>query len=189
MAKHLQIDIETGANTQRSHVLTVGLLAFDPLKDGTEDIGYHFAVPAAYNKGRELNFDTLKWWMEQSQEARNNSWVKPVSYKEEGGLRQEIPHGNLQNVLRELATNAEHIWANDPDFDCSIMRDFFATNGWDYRWPFGKHRSMRTLKALWEIPFIENRLAHDALADCRYQAAQVRAVFQNQAPWRAYMEQ
>jgi hypothetical protein len=182
--KHLQIDIETAANSPRSYVLTVGLLLFDPLGDGSEDKGWHFGVPASMNKGRELNVETLIWWMKQSEEARNNSWVAPQSYAEFNGQRVSLPPGNLQQILRETTTQAEHIWANDPDFDCTIMRDFFTTNGWDYRWPFGKHRSMRTLKALYEIPQIDNALAHDALADCRYQAAQVRTVFQGQAPWK-----
>jgi hypothetical protein len=185
MNKHLQIDIETGANSPNSHVLTIGLLLFDPLGDGSLDEGWHLGVPANMNKGRELNYDTLAWWMKQSDKARNNSWVNPHSYREAGSEHTDVPVGNLQHILRTAVTQAEHIWANDPDFDCVIMRSFFETNGWDFRWPFGKHRSMRTIKALFDIPAVENTLAHDALADCRYQAAQVRHVYQGNAPWRA----
>jgi inhibitor of KinA sporulation pathway (predicted exonuclease) len=63
-----------------------------------------------------------------------------------------------------------------------ILQDFFEKNSakWKY---FRKHRSIRTLKAMFDIPPIEPEgTAHNALDDCKYQAKIVRAVYQNNAP-------
>lgn len=186
MNNHLMLDIESAGTGPHAYVLTVGLLEFDPYGNGSEDIGYHLYIPPSLNKGRELNFDTVKWWMQQSMEAQADAWVCPTTYREEfvpeaGERRDEFPVANAQHIIRTCLNNAEHLWANDPDFDCTIMRDWKETNNFDFRWPYGKHRSMRTLKAMYDIPEIMNTLAHNALADCRYQAEQVRAVYQGKA--------
>lgn len=168
---HGMLDIETAGTGVKAHILTIGFLQFDPLGDGSEDVGHHFVVGPRYNTGRELDFDTLKWWMQQNESARSQAWLATAT-----------PSVEMFSVLEQVFITTEHLWANDPDFDCSIVKDWFTTYR-DFKWPFWKHRSIRTLKALYSIPPLPPMgIAHNALDDCRYQAQIVRAVYQGKAP-------
>lgn len=173
---HLMLDIETASSRNDAVVLTVGVLRFDPYGDASGDYANHWVIPFSDNKGGHIDLDTIKWWMEQTDEARKAAWldtrgVAPTS------PTSEAPFWNIVEMLN----TAEHIWANDPDFDCTVMRSFMERNSVQWRW-YRKHRSLRTLKAMFDIPFIEPiGTAHNALDDCRYQAEQVRAVYQRRA--------
>jgi len=170
ITKHGMLDLETAGTGPNAAILTIGMFAFDPYsRPEYHESGWHFVVPFNMNKGRNVDLATIKWWMEQSDEARKASWLD---------IRDMGAVGPMVDWLNEVDT----IWANDPDFDCVILRDFLEQHGVQWRW-YRKHRSIRTLKELYDIPFIEPvGTQHNALDDCIYQAEIVRAVYQGKAP-------
>lgn len=176
MNNHLMLDIETAGTGPHAYVLTIGILAFDPYGNGDNDVGFHYVVPQHANLGRQLTFDTIKWWMQQNGMAQGQAWLA-------------APH-NLMEITGTLIGQlkaAEHVWANDPDFDCVILNDWLTGSGASnifnsFKWPYYKNRSIRTLKALFDIPQLTMEgAAHNALDDCKYQAKIVRAVYKGEA--------
>lgn len=173
--KHAMLDIETASSNTNAAVLTIGVLLFDPMLRAMEDEpAIHIIVPFHANKGREITLDTISWWMQQNQEAQFASWVAGRS--EEG-----ITLDDMFDVLKGIFDHADHIWANDPDFDCDILKSFMEQHGVKWKW-YRKHRSLRTIKAMHDVPHIEQiGSVHNALDDCKYQAEVVRAVYQGRA--------
>ena len=173
---HLMIDIETLDTRPSAVVLSVAVLMFDPLSRKQEemfsaniDVGTQIAL-----EGRTMSIDTVKWWMQQGYDARVKAFASPVSVD----LRDA--QETLAGIIKR--PDVEAIWANDPDFDCTILRDLM---GYDFKWPFYKHRSMRTIKALfpaaYEAEGYGEFVAHDPMEDCKKQAWHVMNVYEHVA--------
>lgn len=175
--KHAMLDIETASSNTNAAVLTIGIYVFDPMLHASDDEpALHIVVPFSHNEGREITLDTVSWWMQQNPEAQRASWVEGRADAE--GIREEK---HYITALAQIFDHVDHLWANDPDFDCDILKHFFAQHGVKWKW-YRKHRSLRTLKAMYDVPFIEQiGSVHNALDDCRYQAETVRAVYQGRA--------
>jgi hypothetical protein len=111
--KHVMIDLETLDTEISPHVLSVGACTFVP------DIGrlgeeFYAMTGQEGQAGRTFSYDTVKWWIERSDHARREVFQSP----------SPIP---LPAALMELAKwcqalGIEYFWANDPDFDISILR-------------------------------------------------------------------
>lgn len=177
MPLHGMLDLETASGDTNSAILTIGFIMFDPYSDTTE-VEMNIVVPFNLNRGRGITLDTIRWWMEQSKEAQQAAWVDERT--EDGSVISEF-HAQMLTLL-EYMDQVEAIWANDPDFDCDILRSWLDSQ-YKCKWKwYRKHRSLRTLKAMFDIPFIEPiGTAHNALDDCKYQAQIVRAVYQGKA--------
>ena len=172
---HLMIDIETLDTRPSAVILSVAVLMFDPttreqqeLYSGNLDAGMQLL------EGRTISLDTVKWWMQQDFEARQKAFACPTT------IEWRTVHAELAAILNR--DNVKHIWANDPDFDCTILRDFM---GYDFKWPFYKHRSMRTIKALFPEAYnppgkeYGEFVAHDPMEDCKKQAWHVMNVYEH----------
>lgn len=178
---HAMLDLETASSGYNAAVLSIGLLIFNP-GTGEDILKKHILVPFSYYKNiqpGEVTLETIKWWMEQEAAAQRAAWVSDRAEGDHRFFADDI--ANLTSWFEKVSD----IWANDPDFDCVILRNFLETKmGIKWRW-YRKHRSLRTIKALFDIPPIEDRgIAHNALDDCLYQAEFVRAVYQGRAPLR-----
>src|SRR6478609_9487394 len=111
---HAMVDCETASLAADAAVLTIGIVMFDPMGDGSYDEHYYFKVPPIWNKGRDLSLSTIQWWMDQTDEARKEAWS--------GSDHMPPPHVSEALVLLE---RAQHIWANDPDADCTWLKSLF----------------------------------------------------------------
>lgn len=170
---HLMIDIETLDTRPSAVIVSAAGLWFDPdAREQTEAFSLVFDVPMQLANGRTISADTVAWWMQQSYEARKKAFCPEVV----------STAGDIQDSINSAIYNAEHIWANDPDFDCTILRDYMS---YDFKWPFWKHRSMRTIKAMYPDAYSLNGsvypdhafTAHDPMNDCKKQAWHVMNVY------------
>lgn len=171
MSSDLMIDIETLGTDDNAIVLSVGVAMFnwerpdDPVKPVTE---FGIDVREQEKLGRTISVDTLMWWMQQSDKARQ------VFDSREHKLSCMEAAVQITNAV----SLADGIWANGPDFDCRILAHFVRHTLPQFRWPFWKNRCVRTLKSLYPeaaaIKFVGT--AHNALADAVHQAEQMRAV-------------
>lgn len=180
MNTHLMLDIETLDTENTACILSVGGVLFDPEKgvNSYETVLDMRLSAEAQQKDfrRTISASTVTWWMQQSEAAREEVF-NPVAPP----TRLCVAATNLETALNR----AEHIWANDPDFDCAVLKHFMQQHIPSFRWPFWKHRSYRTIKAFipslmieaFDIKKYERGVAHNALDDAITQANVVCALW------------
>lgn len=172
MSTDLMLDIETLGINSTAPILSIGWCYFNYDQPELEPYNKghaHFDVVEQCKKyGRVIDPDTVRWWFNQSDNARSAVFApRPSSF-------QAFMAG-----LAAKLDGADSVWAKGPDFDCVILKSLADACGFSYRWPFWKHRCVRTLCAL--FPELANSVAmegtaHNALADAIHQANQVRAI-------------
>lgn len=163
------VDIETLDTEKTGVILSIAAVAFDPWTGEHEtvlNVNLDAGVQTAY--GRTVSKDTVMWWFKQDVTARRRAFAS-----------DEV--ADLQWVLAEvmrLVNQYDHVWANDPDFDCEFIRNLLneATNT-SMRWPFWKHRSVRTVRAMFAPVdgVSDTQAGHDPEQDCILQIADVHA--------------
>jgi hypothetical protein len=166
------IDIETLGVKNNAPVLSAGWCWFNYDKPDIEptgkgQIGFDVEEQVKHY-GRIIMPDTVKWWFGQSDSARG-----AVFPQNPGSFPAFIPQ------LTKLLDAADTVWAKGPDFDCNILASLVDACGHVYKWPYWKHRCVRTM--LQQFPAFHAHVkmegtAHNALADAIHQANQIRAI-------------
>lgn len=148
------LDIETlGMQSQTTPVVcSIGAVVFD--LDGIKEEFYTNVVWEGHFKA-----DTVKWWLKQSDAARNAILNEPT-----------VP---LLDALIDLMwfVGDKPVWGNGVDFDNAILQNWYAAKdlkGWSYR----QNRCFRTIKNIYNSPelWVRPDVAHDALSDAKAQA-------------------
>lgn len=169
--KRVMIDIETLDSKYSSVILSIAVIEFDINSPRSYRTLLNIYLPTEPQimEGRTISADTCKWWMTQSPNAQLAMAIGRKT-AEETGITLEV----VRRELIEALDGADEIWANGPDFDCIILRDFL---GYDFKWRFWAHRCARTFFRMFdyliEPEAVTNKLGHDALADCVYQAEKI----------------
>ena len=65
--KHIMIDIETLGREFHSDIVSIGAIEFDPEENS---LGRDFYQVVSLDALPYINTNTLRWWMQQSEEAR-----------------------------------------------------------------------------------------------------------------------
>lgn len=146
---HVMLDIETMGTEPGCVVASIGAVSFDA--DGIE--GHFFSVPQWEGT---MSHDTVKWWLNQSQQARNE-------------ILRESTGTIAESISKFLSfVGDKPIWGNGVDFDNAILQYHARQNG--IKWPYRSNRCYRTIKNLFPVEYIKPTVAHDALADAEAQA-------------------
>ena len=172
----LMLDIETLAtSSERAVVSQVALIGYDLEQDEYIPIRHHqfYPLDPQIKAGRVVDGDTIIWWMTQPEAARAH-FVECASDDAE-----ELPAllKNLHMMCKDLIGNRPYeIYANSPNFDCTIMKSLFGDYGMQTPWDFRKERDLRTLCSMAninakEVVKVPGFVAHNALWDCRQQIA------------------
>lgn len=167
----ISIDLETLGNRSDAAILSIGAAA---LNRDTGKIG-----PTMYQiidlddalRHGTVRGDTLKWWMQQSAQAKAVfTATNRVSLYE--GLRA------LNDFVRALPADV-CVWGNGSSFDISILEHAYdrvadrGTPGFKEEWKFWSVRDLRTAVDLadvskTDVPF--TGVAHNAIDDAVHQA-------------------
>lgn len=164
--KRVMIDIETLSTRKDAAVLSIGLAVFDPLAGIIQTEGWAIAPGKVTG---HVDPTTVAWWMQQSDTAREFSF--------RGGNSPGI----ILPELHVIIADAEEVWANDPDFDCVILQNWWERTTQSALWPVPrwKNRSCRTVKALAKgmgIDITDGMAApHNPIEDAVKQAREVIA--------------
>lgn len=166
------LDIETLGRTPAGMIITIGAVEFN--KDGVcsnqfyEKIDWQDAA-----KFGDIDVNSVKWWMQQSDEAR----AEAIS-----GIK------GLKRVLSDFKKwfpNNAYVWAKGPTFDITIMEHAFKQCNVSIPWHFRSVQCVRTIEAL-TAGYIhigdystEDDVAHDALSDAIFQAKYVSAMLKH----------
>ena len=159
--RDLMIDIETLGTAPGSVILSVGAVTFDA---ETGEFGEELYAPiepqSAVDMGLTIDVSTLKWWMEQSEDARKEAFSGDQP---------------LSKVLFDLhqfvqSVEASRVWAKPPSFDLVLLESAYRacaiTIPWHYRTP----RDCRTLFDMTGATQPGFGTAHNALDDAKSQA-------------------
>lgn len=159
------LDIETLSSDNHAVVTAVGLALFDSEKVVTGKAWY---LDYESDKGH-IDPRTVRWWMAQGAAIRDVNL---------GG--KDNPFKAAQEIITFLnAKGGTQVWANAPQFDCVIMRNWFKRLALPCAWHFRDERDCRTMFEIGrtlgaKVPIKSN--GHDALADAEWQAQYVLAI-------------
>lgn len=163
--QHIMIDLETAGTAVNAPILTVGACFFDPDSGRIGDTFYEaIGWQSAFINGRASG-DTMKWWMQQSDEAR-----KAVIA---GTLRTEDVLDHFRTFCRRAANPI--VWGNGATFDISMLEYCYQkVEDRAAPWKFWNVRDCRTIKDLAGPDFVSKIVRegthHQALDDAIYQA-------------------
>lgn len=168
--KHFMIDLETLSTRTDAVVVSIGAVEFDPLS-GVVHNEFYAELRFSDQHNRQVDVDTFTWWVKQ---IVKNGTDASVFLKEE-----KVPVRNALLLLRDfLGDGSKEIWACDPDFDCAILADLYKEYSLSTPWRYHEPKSVRTIRLLAKMHGVElpaREVLHNALEDCKRQAAEVVA--------------
>lgn len=169
MSKHISIDVESLATSPDAILLSIGAVYFDT--NGLYDTFYSVLDIGADQVGRRTCDSTLKWWEEQSEEARE-------ALMTEQRERVLFALGRLHEFIH--THDHEGIWALGSHFDIAALEHLHLQKGVPIPWHYQTPRDMRTLRALFLKQFPSSQLVvrtgtpHNALDDAVNQARAIQ---------------
>lgn len=170
MREHVMLDLETMGNGNNAAIVAIGAVKFDP-SDTTGG-----AMPAFYTRitlqssvqaGLKMDTSTVLWWMEQSDDARRETF-KGQSLSLLLGL----------SAFCQWFGDDKPVWGNGATFDNVIIRSAFAAVNIDVPWKFWNDRCYRTMKGLVNFKAEALGTKHNALDDARSQAVHLQKIYQ-----------
>lgn len=181
------IDFEGLATTPNAVALELGAVAFvnDPSErpdyDKIKETGFRCKFNIKTQRGRYVDPDTVKWWKEQSAEAKAVLYPDAIDVTLVDGIKAFF------EWLEEVgATGKSHLYCRGNNYDipllCDIMQQEGLTHGITQR--FGKYRDVRTfieatmgVRDCCKVPLpkgsMTNFVHHSGLDDCAKDAMMI----------------
>lgn len=183
---HIMVDLETLDTAQSAVILSIGLVAFDPMSKNMGEKMYIELTDTTEMQqtiGRTVSAETLKWWMQQDVLAKRVFSNPP----QEGVYRPKSLLQALNDVCAFFARNGGdkvQLWGNGSDFDNVILGSLFESFGLKKPWSYSRNRCFRTMKRLSGImgnlkiqtPAFDG-VPHNALDDAVHQALHLQEIF------------
>lgn len=171
------VDIEALGNQDNGLIVQIGAVKFDPEGEGYSDpFLQNIEIQSALNKGALVEGKTIRWWFEQSQEAREGLF-KPAPLPETAVLE-------MFRVWYNRIPKTSGIWANGSNYDLRHLDAAYGRYGQRPPWHYKDERDMRTLLDLTlgltgKVPeWGKSDLPkHNGLADAICQAVAVQNAF------------
>lgn len=173
--KHVMLDLETLGTSNDAAIISIGACRFKPLARKDDKVVhsavFHFRINLEGNIGA-IDPETVRWWLEQSQEAQDALLRPEHSISLRGAL------GAFDNWIAQAPVLC--LWSNGPTFDEVILRSAFKREGLVFPLSYRASRDCRTIFDLGKILNVqdpENTLKHGALADAIFQAKKVSRIY------------
>lgn len=169
---HVAIDLETLSTQQDATIISIGAVARaegQPLDDCTK---FYAACSTASQADRHVSPSTLKWWEDQSENARESL----LFARSDDCPTLEDGLNRLTEWLRKLGEQGEvFVWGNGAIFDIGILEHAYTRHSPFIPWNFRKTRDMRTLYDItsrFQLDCSVERVGthHNALDDADYQS-------------------
>lgn len=165
--KRMMLDLETLSLGHRAVVTAIGAVVFDDkvLYDGALILP---RVQPQINMGRTVRWDTVVWWLEQEEAARQEVAVLDIN---------RAPLVDALDMLGDFYRKheAQEVWGNGSNFDVAIMDTLYEEVGGPPPWGYKQVRDLRTLKSLVTaadslLPEKDDTVKHSAIGDAQRQA-------------------
>ena len=161
---HFMIDLETLSHHHDARIITIGVVAFDPLAEKPlappdAETTFYRCVDWVNNTGH-ISPETVAWWMKQSDEARyaalgGVSTITPISIPEWQSSNHLFPLGSvLQSLSLWMSSKAEKedriVWGHGATFDPVVLVNAYRAADLEnlLPWDFRNVRDTRTLFAM-----------------------------------------
>jgi hypothetical protein len=164
------LDLETLGTRPGCVILTLGAVKFDPYSLQEPGPGIYFRVDVDEQTalGREVQEDTLAWWISQADDIREEAL----------GEQDRVSLDTLDRDLNRFLVGANNIWAQGPLFDFAILENLYRQMGWPTPWQYWQIRDSRTLFGVHGDPRVKGKAGlHNALEDCVSQATAVQQIY------------
>lgn len=150
---NVMIDIETLSTCLNAVIIEISAVEFN--KD-SGDIGeiFHKKISSGswMKQNRDINVSTIKWWMSQSEEARENFCSdKDSCFDLESALYLLSKFINeCDNYFYDGKNDKRSVtvWGNGSIFDIGILQHAYETAGIQVPWKFWAVNDVRTIVAL-----------------------------------------
>jgi exodeoxyribonuclease VIII len=177
MSIEVMLDLETMSTESNAAIVSIGAVKFNPHGDigvlGDPDnpdyAHFHQAVElhSLTDAGFHISGQTIRWWMEQSDAARQSLFIEPVS------LDVALSRFYLWFGDESLPT-----WGNGAGFDNVVLRNAYQKLGGTSPFKFRHDRCYRTIKSMFpDLPFLPPTIAHNAMCDAEAQAMHLQKMF------------
>lgn len=166
----VMLDIETLGTRPGCVIVTLGAVKFDPYSVSEPGPGIYMRIDADEQiaLGREVQEDTMRWWMNQAEDVREEALG-------EGG---RVSLDAMYRDLNRFLVGVNNIWCQGPAFDIVILENLYRQMGWPTPWQFWQIRDSRTLFGVHGDPREKNKEGlHNALEDCVSQAQGVQEIY------------
>ena len=167
----IMLDLETMGNKPGAAIISIGAVFFSP-KDGLgETFHERIDLEDAVRQGLKMDASTVKWWMEQSDEARQ-AVMKP------GHPLHAVLKAFADWVPLHADSTEVEVWGNGSDFDNVLLGAAYEACSLKAPWKFYRGRCFRTLKNLPGAPKAPkfSGTKHDALDDAKNQSTHAIAI-------------
>lgn len=160
--RDVMMDLETLDTKPGATILSIGAVYFN-----NEKLGEEFQICINKFDSSSLGFttspDTLRWWSEQSEEAKK---ILKECDESEYSVRE-----SFSKFSEFLSVPNVRVWGNGSDFDNVILSAGYKLAGVKLPWGEYNNRCYRTLKNLArDIKIVRQGTHHDALSDAKSQA-------------------
>lgn len=167
----IMLDIETLGTRPECVILTLGAVKFNPFDIDVEPgpgLYMRIDVDEQLALGREVQEETLQWWMNQAEDVREEAL----------GESDRVSLDTMYKDLNRFLVGAKNIWCQGPAFDMVILENIYRQCGWPTPWQFWQIRDSRTLFGVHGDPRVKGKVGlHNALEDCVSQAKGVQQVY------------
>jgi hypothetical protein len=169
MAIHGMIDLETLSTRPDAVILSLGAIKFDPYtqEQPHDPLYFRVDVDSQTEMGRHVMQDTLDWWATQPEHIREDAL----------GESDRISLDDTVKEINRWAVGIDVFWCQGPLFDYAILQNLYAQLGKPVPWQYWAIRDSRTLFSLYRETDVAKVDAHNALADCDYQAKKVQRYY------------
>lgn len=160
----VMIDIETLGTRPGSVIASIGAVEFDATSGAFgRELHVMVELQSAQRAGLTIDASTVKWWMQQGEDARAKTFATGQ-------------HVNICLIeLQFFVENVEpvRIWAHSPSFDLVLLEEAFRATNIKCPWSYKQPRDTRTLYDLAGVKIQSVGTHHDALDDAKAQATAV----------------
>jgi exodeoxyribonuclease VIII len=169
MAIHGMIDLETLSTRPDAVILSLGAVKFNPYnqEDPYDPLYFKVDVDSQTEKGRHVMQETLDWWATQPKHIQEDAL----------GEQDRISLDEVIKQLNKWSVGIDVFWCQGPLFDYAILQNFYAQMQRPVPWQYWAIRDSRTLFGLFKENEVHKTDAHNALADCDYQAKKVQRYY------------
>lgn len=177
----IQFDIETlSLHPTNAVVGEIGIHAQRLMFDGrrvelVEDglISVLLDMGEQQRTGRELDIDTIQWWLKQNETARN-IMADPHDRKRVFDAVQTVDAFVRKHMdIAEVKGSKVFILSSAPAFDMTNVRSLYEAAGMEHPWQHWQEHSQRTLRKLCNPETIPPRsveeFLHGGASDAEYQ--------------------
>lgn len=168
---HVMVDLETLGTNHDSVILSAALVLFNLNGEIAISKEIHFDIDSCLENGLKVQGGTIKWWLEQSEDARFEI-TSPLKDRNSLELGLVEVENFIRRITEEYALPLDplYFWGNSASFDLGILKNAFNVVDRKVPWQYWEEMDMRTLTEL--LPgqnVIFEGTPHNPLDDCFYQ--------------------